>query len=277
MDDVELEEFVKILFETKKYQFREIQESPILSNCFLLLDNSDDIALVHITTNYWKRYNIPISDEIVKTLIAIKNIYEIEKSVIISNSTFSDVAIECAKNNNIKLIDEDELIQCLMKITSFFEDNEVFLRHLDNRYRERLIQDKEKLSKTILNSHIFEIDKMEGVEFEKYLKILYEKDGYNVKTTPISNDYGADLIIQKYDIKTVVQAKRSQGKVGNTAIQEVVAAKYHYEADRAIVITNSYFTDNAKRLAKSNDIELIDRDKLIQLSYNINRTHGGNE
>ena len=68
---------------------------------------------------------------------------------------------------------------------------------------------------------------------------------YKVELTPLSNDYGADLICTKNGQVLVVQAKRYEGKVGNAAIQQVVAAKDYYEADECMVVTNSYFTRNA--------------------------------
>ena len=45
----------------------------------------------------------------------------------------------------------------------------------------------------------------------------------------------------------------------------MVAAIKYYNADSAIVITNSYFTKSAIKLAKVNNVELWDRDKLINL------------
>ena len=77
-----------------------------------------------------------------------------------------------------------------------------------------------------------------------------------------SNDYGADLVMKKHGKVTVVQAKRYKNTVGNSAVQEIVAAKAYYKADKCMVVTNSYFSKNAKNLAKSNHVELWDRDSL---------------
>ena len=114
--------------------------------------------------------------------------------------------------------------------------------------------------KRFVKKSISKIDKMTGEEFEKYLGLFFEKKGFKVEYTPKSNDYGADLILNKKDELIVVQAKRYDANVGNAAIQEVVAAKDYYEADRCIVITNSYFTRNATCLAEANNVELWDRD-----------------
>ena len=114
-----------------------------------------------------------------------------------------------------------------------------------------------------LNSGIRQIDAMTGEEFEELLKAHFEKLGYHVSLTPASNDYGADLILKRDGEITAVQAKRYQAKVGNSAIQEIVAAKSYYKANKAMVCTNSYFTSNAKALAFANNVELWDRNTLI--------------
>lgn len=115
-----------------------------------------------------------------------------------------------------------------------------------------------------LHSPISRIDKMTGEEFEYYLKLRFEKEGYKVELTKASQDYGADLILSNKDETIVVQAKRYEGNVGTAAIQEVVAAKEYYQADNCMVVTNSNFTINALNLAEVNEVELRDRDDLLK-------------
>lgn len=109
------------------------------------------------------------------------------------------------------------------------------------------------------------IDNMTGREFEIYLSNLFKNRGYNVELTPESGDYGADLVIQIGNIRTVVQAKRHKNPIGNKAIQEAYTSINHYGANNAIVVTNSRFTNAAKKLASSNQVKLIDRDGLRKL------------
>ena len=104
-----------------------------------------------------------------------------------------------------------------------------------------------------------------GYEFESFCYTLFSELGYQVEQTKLSNDQGADLIIQKDSIKKVVQAKFYSSTVGNKAVQEAVAAKAHYNAQYAIVITNNFYTPSAKSLAKSNSVELIDGDDIQRL------------
>jgi len=117
--------------------------------------------------------------------------------------------------------------------------------------------------KKMMASGIADVDEMDGRMFEQLLLKYFHMLGYKAKVTSDYADYGADLLLVKDNTKYVVQAKRWKQKVGVKAIQEAVASIKHYQADRGIVITNNFFTSNARELAKSNEIELWDRDKLI--------------
>ncbi|MEW6044221.1 MAG: restriction endonuclease [Thermoproteota archaeon] len=108
-------------------------------------------------------------------------------------------------------------------------------------------------------------DKMDGNSFEGFLGILFNKMGYKVTRTKNSGDQGADLIIEKLGRRDVVQSKKSQNKITNKAVQEIGTAIKHYDSDGGIVVTNNFFHNSACELAKSNDIELIDRDRLEEL------------
>lgn len=114
---------------------------------------------------------------------------------------------------------------------------------------------------------IFEVDRMSGEEFELRLKILFEKIGYRVKHVGnAKGDYGVDLVIEKGGVRTAVQAKCYQKwHVGEDAVREVLAGKSVYNCSHGWVVTNSQFTNMAKRLATSNGIKLIDRWELIKL------------
>ena len=115
----------------------------------------------------------------------------------------------------------------------------------------------------LARSGIGEIDAMDGITFERRLAHLFTSLGYRVEQTRARGDYGADLVVEKTGERSVVQAKRWTKNVGVKAIQEAVAAKPMYRCDRAIVVTNRYYTQQAKRLAKANGVTLWDRDQLV--------------
>lgn len=115
------------------------------------------------------------------------------------------------------------------------------------------------------NASLDEIDTMEGVQFERYLYELFIALGYKVQRTSKTGDFGADLILDDGDSKTVVQAKRYKGNVGIQAVQEVFAAKSYYDADYAWVVTNSSYTNAAYELAERSGVSLYCRRKLSDL------------
>lgn len=109
------------------------------------------------------------------------------------------------------------------------------------------------------------IDKMSGLEFESAIALLYQRKGYQVKKTTASGDFGVDVVAEKKGKRTVIQVKRYTKKVGVQSVQEIAAGAYYYKADNAIVITTSFFTNQATVLANSAKVELIDRKGLIKM------------
>lgn len=120
-------------------------------------------------------------------------------------------------------------------------------------------------------SGIKDIDRMKGSEFEAYFGVLFRSLGYDAQVTQASGDFEADLILQKDDKRIVVQAKRYKNNVGINAVQQIVGAKKYYKADETWVVTNSHFTDAARKLASANRVVLIDREQLIQMSVQVNK------
>lgn len=105
------------------------------------------------------------------------------------------------------------------------------------------------------------VNEMTGIEFENYCAELLEHNNfYRITVTPPSNDYGADIVAyDKRGKRWVFQCKRFKGRVGNTAVQEVVAAKAHYRAEYSAVMTNSELTKAARQLAKENYVVLYEK------------------
>lgn len=109
------------------------------------------------------------------------------------------------------------------------------------------------------------VDNMSGVEFEKYIAILLIRNGFhNVRLTE-QYDYGVDIVAEKDGVRWGIQAKRYSGIVGAEAVRQVIAGLRPYNCDRAMVITNSNYSEFAKKLAVGNDCILINRNGLKQL------------
>ena len=113
-------------------------------------------------------------------------------------------------------------------------------------------------------SGITESDTMDGVSFEPMLADRFKSAGWRVELTPKYGDFGADLILTSAEEKVVVQAKRHTNTVGISAVQQVIGALHHYKADRAMVVSNSFFTPAAEKLASTSGVELLDRQALEQ-------------
>ena len=115
------------------------------------------------------------------------------------------------------------------------------------------------------NNILDQIDNMSGQEFEDYLinNILPLDGYYNISGTNYSGDYGVDIVAEKNGIKCAIQCKRFREKINLKAVQEIVAGRKHYRCDKAIVITNNYYSKSAIELAYDNAVELLDRDYII--------------
>ena len=119
---------------------------------------------------------------------------------------------------------------------------------------------KQKENREKINVYnISQLDFLSGIEFENYLKSLFENMGYMVEMTKATGDYGADLIITKKNKSTIVQAKCYNHTVGVKAVQEIISARNHYKIFDAMVVTNNYFSREAENLAVESDVTLADR------------------
>lgn len=104
---------------------------------------------------------------------------------------------------------------------------------------------------------------MTGVDFERYVADKLRARGYHdVRFTPATGDYGVDILATKHGRVYAFQCKCYTGSVGVSAVQEVYSGSRKYHADRAVVITNSKYTPNAKTLAHDLGVSLWDLEVL---------------
>jgi restriction system protein len=107
-----------------------------------------------------------------------------------------------------------------------------------------------------------------GKQFEIYMGRFFIYQGYRVTFTKAGGDYGADLILEKDGIRTVVQCRQRKENTGVDAVQAVHSAKDVYDdAPNALVISTSEFTKPALNLAKINKIVCWDKHQLLQELY----------
>jgi restriction system protein len=108
------------------------------------------------------------------------------------------------------------------------------------------------------------IDSMTGIDFERYLQKILTAQGYSVSMTPASGDLGVDLVASRNSDKIALQVKRHNTNISRRAISDAVAGMQHYRCNKAMVITNNYFTPGAVTLARSTGCILADRDTLAR-------------
>ena len=109
-------------------------------------------------------------------------------------------------------------------------------------------------------------DDMSGLEFESYCARILESNGFtNIEVTQGSGDHGIDILAEKDDISYAIQCKCYTSNIGNAAVQQAHTGKSLYKKDVAVVLTNRYFTQQAKSEAQQLGVKLWDRDKLQQL------------
>lgn len=114
------------------------------------------------------------------------------------------------------------------------------------------------------------IKNVKGRVLEEVVAGIYDRiDGYHTELTPVTNDYGGDVIVYKNRDRTegmLIQCKRRppEERLGLQAVQEVFAALPKYQKSlgcrlKGVVVTNAAgFTDNAKELAAADGVQLID-------------------
>ncbi len=106
-------------------------------------------------------------------------------------------------------------------------------------------------------------------EFEAFCARQLEDAGWTASLTALTGDQGVDVIAVKGNVRIVLQCKQYSHPVGNKAVQEVVAAKGHEDADIAVVVSNASYTKSAQALARTNGVylchfsQLPDIDKII--------------
>lgn len=114
-----------------------------------------------------------------------------------------------------------------------------------------------------------DFDNMNGHDFEYFCSDLLKNNGFiNVEVTQGSGDHGIDIIAEKDGISYAIQCKCYSKDIGNSAVQQAHTGKSIYKKDIAVVLTNRYFTNQAKEEAKILGVKLWDRSKLLSLIEN---------
>jgi HJR/Mrr/RecB family endonuclease len=173
----------------------------------------------------------------------------------IDNKTLFNCAAFLMQKKIIKC--DGNILDCVLVLLTNCQD------YINNENKNSLIkslQTNKDVNKIEIT--INEVDMMSGYEFENFISELFGKMGYITEVTKASGDQGIDVIAYNANKKVGIQSKCYSGTVGNSAIQEAAAGKNYYGLDKVIVVTNSFFTESAIKLAEANSVILWNRDIL---------------
>jgi hypothetical protein len=111
------------------------------------------------------------------------------------------------------------------------------------------------------------IDAMAGLEFEAWIVARLASAGFAVRNVRDSGDFGVDIITWRHGLTLGLQPKRYEGKVGNDAVQQVLAGCDYHGCQLAVVLTQSRFTAAAREQAEKarHPVVLIERTQLLDL------------
>ncbi len=115
------------------------------------------------------------------------------------------------------------------------------------------------------------VDAVSPREFELVVAGIWDDLGWTTEVTSHSRDRGIDVVATKrepFEQKLLIQAKAhdKDNKIGSEAVRRY-ATLYEQvpDADNVVIVTTSYFTEQAKTLAEDLSVKLIDRDQLMEL------------
>ncbi len=106
---------------------------------------------------------------------------------------------------------------------------------------------------------------MNPLDYEQLIADKLSSYGWATETTKATGDQGADVIAEKNGKRVVVQCKWYSNPVGNDAVQQVISGRFFYNAQYAVVVSNSRFTASAHQIAQSSNVILMHHDELRNL------------
>jgi restriction system protein len=112
---------------------------------------------------------------------------------------------------------------------------------------------------------------MSGIEFEDHVARIARTTRAPVIMTPVTGDFGVDLIVGRRPNRLAVQCKRQSRPVGAGAVQEVVAGAAAHDCAHTMVVTNHDFTPAARKLAELHGCVLVGGGEMTRLASTIRR------
>lgn len=113
-------------------------------------------------------------------------------------------------------------------------------------------------NKVIEVKDIQDIDNLNPIEFEYFVRELFSLQGYSAWTTKKTYDNGADVVAENSNERIAIQVKHSSKSINGYGVYQAARGRRNYKADKAVLITNNEFTSQAKLDAIDSNVTLID-------------------
>lgn len=131
---------------------------------------------------------------------------------------------------------------------------------------KRFVEESDVLSDLESRPNLMELSPF---EFENLINNLFDRIGFDCKTTQPSRDGGVDVVA--FDPrpilggKVVIQAKRYKNTVGVSAVRDLYGTMINEGANKGILVTTSHYGKDAYDFSKDKPVELIDGGGLLYL------------
>lgn len=163
-------------------------------------------------------------------------------------------------------------VACLRKLGAEMSPNPYNLEHIPpivdfEMAKYRIAYGPEALAKV---DHRMDLLKMNPYEFERLVKDLFAKMGYDTWRTESSRDDGIDAVATKSDpympVECIVQAKRFRGLVSPKEVQALMGAMAEKPTvTHGYLVTTSWLSPRSRQRARGQRIFTIERNQLASM------------
>lgn len=129
----------------------------------------------------------------------------------------------------------------------------------------------------LLGYRLEDLDRLPGSAFEDWVAAVLDEGGCQVERTPATRDFGVDLIATVQGRRIGIEAKRHQRPISNQAVRSVVAGSEYHTCEGAAVVTQSTFTESARRQAARARVPVLligrqDLHRLVNILFESSKT-----
>ncbi|WP_018948724.1 restriction endonuclease [Thioalkalivibrio sp. ALMg11] len=138
----------------------------------------------------------------------------------------------------------------------YFSGMETKFKEAEARLRDLIDKSGDRIAALIESNYSV----MDPYEFERFVSAVFDAAGYETEITAKGGDFGVDVLAFNDADRIAIQVKRynAGANIGARDIQAILGAMQYkeYRANKAIVVTTSDFTVQAKEQADGAPVEL---------------------